>query len=39
MNFFTVRKTSEELAREAEKMNIPNITQNKEKVEAISSKG
>uniref|UniRef100_A0A158Q918 VP13A protein n=1 Tax=Elaeophora elaphi TaxID=1147741 RepID=A0A158Q918_9BILA len=39
MNFFTVKKTSEELAKEAEKMNIPNIIQNKEKTEAIQSRG
>ncbi|KAL3998071.1 N-terminal region of Chorein a TM vesicle-mediated sorter family protein [Acanthocheilonema viteae] len=39
MNFFTIKKTPEELTREAEKVNIPNIAQNKEKVEAIPSKG
>ncbi|EJW79468.1 hypothetical protein WUBG_09623 [Wuchereria bancrofti] len=39
MNFFTVKKTQEELAREAEKVNIPNIAQNKEKVETALPKG
>ncbi|KAM3721577.1 Intermembrane lipid transfer protein [Dirofilaria immitis] len=39
MNFFTVRKTSEELAREAEKVNASNIAQNKEKMKTIPPAG
>ncbi|VDP11245.1 unnamed protein product, partial [Onchocerca flexuosa] len=39
MKFFAVKKTPEELAREIEKVNVSNITQNKEKVEAIPSAG
>uniref|UniRef100_A0A915Q109 Vacuolar protein sorting-associated protein 13A n=1 Tax=Setaria digitata TaxID=48799 RepID=A0A915Q109_9BILA len=37
VNFFTVKKTPEELVREVEKVNIPNIAHNKEKTETIPS--
>ncbi|VIO96842.1 Uncharacterized protein BM_BM5678 [Brugia malayi] len=39
MNFFTVKKAQEELVREVEKVNIPNIAQNKEKVETVPPRG
>ncbi|VDN06934.1 unnamed protein product [Thelazia callipaeda] len=39
LNFFTVKKTPEELAKEVEAVNIPSTAQNKEKTGMVSSSG